>query len=320
MKRCFFSTIVFSIVLFALFISLENPAEAFTSKILFTSNRDGNYEIYVMNPDGSNQNRLTNNSDDDSAPAWSTDGSKIVFESWRDGNLEIYVMDSDGSNQTNLTNNSASDNSPSWSPDGSQIVFYSKRDGNHEIYVMDADGSNPTNLTNNSANDYYPSWSPDGSKIAFNSYRDESLEIYAMNSDGSNQTRLTNNSYDDQGASWSSLSGDFRILSIVDVANDQGKQVSISWSRYPSDRPDAIEEIITNYSIWRKVDHNLPQVWKAAEVPEGNWHFVKEVPAMQMDSYNAVVPTLADSTINNGIYYSIFFVSAHTGSQSLRST
>ncbi|MBP7791964.1 MAG: PD40 domain-containing protein, partial [Candidatus Goldbacteria bacterium] len=58
---------------------------------------------------GSNQIRLTNNSEYDYNPVWSPDGSKIAFESYRDGNREIYVMDANGSNQVNLTNNIADD-------------------------------------------------------------------------------------------------------------------------------------------------------------------------------------------------------------------
>ena len=96
------------------------------SKIAFTSNRDGgnsNYEIYVMNADGSNQRRLTFS--DPAAPAWdheptwSPDGTKIAFSSARDGNYEIYVMNADGSGQTNLTNSPGNDDQPSWQAVGS---------------------------------------------------------------------------------------------------------------------------------------------------------------------------------------------------------
>ncbi|HDR3890873.1 TPA: PD40 domain-containing protein, partial [Bacillus cereus] len=85
-------------------------------KIAFTSFRDGNPEIYVMNTDGSNQTRITNSPGNNIDPSWSPDGQKIAFTSTRDGNGEIYVMNTDGSNQTNITNNPASDNEPSWSP------------------------------------------------------------------------------------------------------------------------------------------------------------------------------------------------------------
>jgi TolB protein len=140
-------------------------------KIAFTSNRDGNFEIYVMNSDGSGETRLTIGAASEDSPAWSPDGNKIAFVSDRDGNREIYVMNADGSGEKRLTNNPAVDDSPAWSPDGTKIAYNSNRDGNTEIYVMNAaDGSGQTRMTHatNPANTfYYPSWSPDGTKITF---------------------------------------------------------------------------------------------------------------------------------------------------------
>jgi Tol biopolymer transport system component len=188
-------------------VGIEKAAEAafpgVNGKIAFISSRDGNNEIYIMDGDGSNQTRLTNNSADDRAPAWSADGSKIAFRSSRDGNNEIYVMDGDGSNQTRLTNNPADENAPAWSPDGSKIAFASSRDGNYEIYAMDADASNVVRLTNNLDIDFTPAWSPDGSKIAFHRNRAGDFEINVMNADGSNQTNLTNNPSVDAKPAWS---------------------------------------------------------------------------------------------------------------------
>ena len=99
----------------------SRPAEsAFpgaNGKIAFESSRDGNFEIYVMNADGSNQTRLTNNPARDTEPRWSPDGTTIAFVTDRDGNPEIYVMDADGSNEINLTNNPGLfDLGPSWQP------------------------------------------------------------------------------------------------------------------------------------------------------------------------------------------------------------
>ena len=97
-------------------------------RLAFSSSRDGDDEIYVMNADGTDQTRLTNNPASDGAPAWSPDGAKIVFQSNRDGNREIYVMSANGSGQIRLTNNPAADSNPAWSPDGSTIAFDSDRD------------------------------------------------------------------------------------------------------------------------------------------------------------------------------------------------
>ena len=164
-------------------------------KIAFTSNRDGNYEIYVMNADGSGQTNLTNNpAFDGSSAAWSPDGTKIAFSSDRDGNNEIYVMNADGSGQTRLTNNPAYDSLPAWSPDGTKIAFTQNGSfGVTEIYVMNADGSGQAQITSSGIISAKPAWSPDASKIAFSRgvvAGDE--EVYVMNPDGSGQTDLTN--------------------------------------------------------------------------------------------------------------------------------
>jgi len=165
------------------FLGIVLPEEEeLESKIAFQSNRDGRYQIYVMNADGTEQTRLTINSSNDSEPSWSPDGQKIAFVSQRDGNREIYVMNADGTGQTRLTTNPGRDDNPSWSPDGKKIVFQSYRDVNWEIYVINADGTGLTRLTNNIAEDYAPSWSPDGQKITFESLRDwQNIEIYVMN-------------------------------------------------------------------------------------------------------------------------------------------
>jgi len=159
-------------------------------KIVFTSTRDGNFEIYIMNSDGSNQTRLTDDPAFDFNPVLSPDGSKITFESSRDGNSEIYVMNVDGSGLVNLSNDPSADNSAAFSPDGTKIAFTSFRSGVADVYVMNADGTNPERLTYDGG--FAPVFSPDGSKIAFTAYRDGNHEIYIMNADGTGQTNLTN--------------------------------------------------------------------------------------------------------------------------------
>ena len=158
-------------------------------------------EIYVVDTDGSNMERLTNNIGFDMEPAWSPDGARIAFMSTRDGSWEIYVMNADGSDVEPLTNNGGGNFYPAWSLDGARIAFTSTRDGSWEIYVMDADGSDVERLTNNGGGN--PAWSPDGARIAFASTSDGSAEIYVMNADGSDVERLTNNSAADWSPAWS---------------------------------------------------------------------------------------------------------------------
>jgi Tol biopolymer transport system component len=180
------------------------PAPATNGKLAFGSDRDGNFEIYVMNPDGSGQSRLTSNPARDAEPTWSPNGTKLAFRSDRDGNDEIYVMNADGSAQVNLTNSPGVDGQPAWSPDGTKIAFASTAlDGNRDVYVMNADGSGQNRLTNDPAIDIEPAWSPDGAKLAFRSHRDGNGDIYVMNSDGSGQTRLTTDAAAELEPAWS---------------------------------------------------------------------------------------------------------------------
>ncbi len=142
------------------------------AKIVFESNRDGNYEIYTMNFDSSNQTRLTFNEANDSSPNWSPNGRQIVFHSKRDGNAEIYVMDADGSNQRNLTRHPALDTTPCWSPDGRQIAFQRFHiDGQggppFKHLVMDADGGNVRLIRDGGWFFRRLRWSPDGQWLLF---------------------------------------------------------------------------------------------------------------------------------------------------------
>ena len=184
-------------------VTLRHQWSAQAQRIAFSSNRDGNYEIYVMNADGSGITRLTYHTADDWFPSWSPDGRRIVFVSNRDGNYEVYVMNADGSSPTRLTNDSVDEWRPFWSPDGKRIVFAHGGDGIAEVYAMNADGSEQTNLTNHPSDDWDPSWSPDGKHIAFEATRDGNEEIYVMNADGSYQANLTNHSGNDRRPSWS---------------------------------------------------------------------------------------------------------------------
>src|SRR3989441_7422782 len=182
-------------------------------QLAFASNRDGNYEIYVTNADGSSPTRLTNSAATDVQPAWSPDGTKLAFASNRDGNFEIYVMGAVGLDPTRLTNELADDYDPAWAPDGKKIAFTSERDGHPEVYGMEIDGSSPVRLTDQAGANEAPTWSPDGTRIAFVSHRDGNGRIYAMNADGSHVIRLTGDAAEDCEPAWSPDGGHIAFVS-----------------------------------------------------------------------------------------------------------
>ncbi|MDX6576289.1 MAG: hypothetical protein QOE96_2242 [Blastocatellia bacterium] len=192
----------------------QNSNAKFNGKIAFVSNRNGpSGEIYVMNPDGSNQRNITNSPASETRPAFSPDGTKIAFVKDFKG---ISVMNPDGSSQTTILDGASAGfnyitSFPSWSPDGQKIVFNGIPNGSPDgadIYVINVDGTGLTRLTTAPADDTSPAWSPDGRKIAFATIRDRvpnevNYEIYVMNADGSNQTRITNNTKFDHSPAWS---------------------------------------------------------------------------------------------------------------------
>ena len=161
---------------------------------------DGARGLYVRNPDGVNEFRLTDQPD--SSPRLSPDSKRVAFISARDGNDELYMIDVDGGNLTRVTQTDAPEYDISWSPNGQTILFVSERDGNPEIYSISKNGSNLTRLTFNAVEDRYPVWSPSGDRIAFVSYLDGDADIFIMNSDGGDQKRLTLNDSTDTRPSW----------------------------------------------------------------------------------------------------------------------
>ena len=205
------------------------------SRIVFASDRDSptdEFDIYVMNADGTGVLNLTNSSRVDKRPAWSPDGTRIAFASVLDGKSDIYVMNEDGTNTTNLTQAPGRNGYPDWSPDGQQISFSGTRDGSLEIYVMKADGTGHVNLTDHPAVDHWGRWSPDGRRIVFASDRDGDwkstsfrrpsevhTQIYSMNADGSGVTRLTDSPTPDFAPHWSP---DGLWISFTRVRDDGG--------------------------------------------------------------------------------------------------
>lgn len=176
-------------------------------RIVFYSNRDGNCEIYIMNPDGTEQRRLTFDNNDlhiDEDPVWSPDGSRIAFHSSRgyDGlsadcyafgcDWGIHLMNVDNLEIIPLPDIWGQDRRPDWSPDGTRIAFDSSRNDDYrdpvycgdycdrDVFIMDIATGATTQLTHNEASDWQPDWDPDGRRMVFVSNRNGDEDIFVM--------------------------------------------------------------------------------------------------------------------------------------------
>jgi Tol biopolymer transport system component len=152
------------------------------TKVAFMTNYDGDYDICVMNADGTGVHQLTKNSSIDAYPSWSPDGKKIAFESNRDGDFDIYVMNADGSNQQNLTNefSAAADEDPHWSPDGQRIAFSNNAYGDWDVWEIHLDTGRLIPLYQSPADDWFDSWSPDGKQFLVESNIGNDFDIYVL--------------------------------------------------------------------------------------------------------------------------------------------
>jgi Tol biopolymer transport system component len=158
------------------------------TKIAFISYRDSQSELYIMDANGNNQTRLTNNNDQERNIVFSPDDSKIVFTSVGNGQSETFIINANGTNLINLTNgNYGQTDNPQFSPGGQRIVFDHHTDDATNITIMNTDGTSAVNLTTHGSEGRF---SPDETKIIFSS--DDTGGISAINTNGTNLTPITN--------------------------------------------------------------------------------------------------------------------------------
>ena len=162
----FFLSAVVSFSLLSINICGIYAAAPATAKIAFSSWRHGNLDIYLMNPDGSEEERLTHHLARDGSPKWSPTGERIIFSSDRDGapgDWDLYLMDADGSNVRRVFEKEAVRIVPTWSPDGKHIAYTRWEQGKFYIYIAPIDGKKEERIALGSL----PAWSPNGTEIAF---------------------------------------------------------------------------------------------------------------------------------------------------------
>lgn len=198
-------TVVVSACLLAALSICVHSGPVWPTQIAFEVPVNGQYDIAVVNPDGTGWANLTNTpSRAELMPRWSPDGREVLFMAESD----LYVMNADGSNVRQITNTpGVTEGAADWSPEGSRIVFARNTGPGPMLYLIDADGGNLTQLTS-TLGDHYPRWNPDGSEILFvrSLTWGQSIShwrLHTINIDGTGLTPLTNHDADDQTSAYS---------------------------------------------------------------------------------------------------------------------
>lgn len=188
----------------------EAGDSAAPEQLAFVSDREGSFDIFLLDVPTGEVTNLTTHDAMDFGFAWSPDGERIAFMSDRDGNREIYSLEVPMGEPIRLTSHEAPDGGPSWSPDGSTIVFVSSRDsGSGELYLMSTDGSDVRRLTSNERYEEVPSFSPDGRYLAFGAVAtheegaEATLQIFRFDLETGEETQLTHLSGHNSAPRWS---------------------------------------------------------------------------------------------------------------------
>jgi len=231
-------------------LRLNNIGNQFVFSMKINGNEYNNSEICLLDIDGSNFIRLTENNYWDLYPTWSPDDTKIAFLSFRENDLDIYMMNKDGTDQSKFYDSGSHDADIHWIDN--TIVFTS----GSKIWKINDDGTSPTIITNppnagewGNANlpfgDYDPNIHPDGTMIAFERLENDAsphgnYNIFIVKMDGKNETSLTDNYYTQGFPTWSN-SGD-KILLLVSAIADEGKydlyMMNADGSNYKNITPD----------------------------------------------------------------------------------
>ena len=204
-NRCVYIVFVMLMLLNHVLLTIDVVAENIGSEyISFSTNRNGNYDIYMIDRHGDNLQALLDSPADEIHARWSPNGRYLAYASNENAAYyNIYVMNMRTKRRWQLTDHAANDTTPTWSPDGREIAFISNRSGKYRVYKINITGEKLSQLTKG-GDDFGPAWSPDGEWIAYNTLQpDHRVYLYIVSADGRKPRQLASAGENGRNPTWS---------------------------------------------------------------------------------------------------------------------
>lgn len=206
------------------------------TRIAFANNKTGHKEIWVMDYDGENVKRLTNDRSISLLPRFSPDGRRLAYTGYKDGNPDLWMLDLETGHAKLFSDAQGLNIAGGFSPDGTRLLMTLSRGKSPNLYVKDVAGGEPERLTSHFGADSTPTFSPDARQVAFVSDRSGNPQIHVLDIPTKKITRLTNMNWCDAPAwsptgEWIAFSGrahnkDKMDIFLVDVTGGQLRQLT----------------------------------------------------------------------------------------------
>lgn len=198
------------------------------NRIVFTSNRAGSFDIWMMDLDGGNPTPLTLSPDlDEMTATCSQDGTRLIFDRQREKDRELYLETLGQTDERPLTDTEGDNYAPAWSPLAEVVAFLSTRDGQLGVWLMDSGGGNARKLTTLAGEYGPPQWSPDGKLILYAANRGGQFDLYVYDIASNTETQLTDTT--DVNESLPSLGYDLASIAYIAELDPQDPQTGAMW-------------------------------------------------------------------------------------------
>jgi TolB protein len=159
-------------------------------RLVVSSNKDGNWDIYLVQAATGETKRLTESQFDNTQPVWSPDGARIAFVSRRENCSNLWLMNADGTGARAVTVKHTNCAHPRWSPDGTRIAFSSTKEGRPDVFVVEVATGAVTNLTTSKIACGEPEWSADGKKLSYTYYAGPAYTTRTVRANGTGHESL----------------------------------------------------------------------------------------------------------------------------------